>query len=388
MRLSKTALRCFSSVMTLALLTACGSRPPQQSVGHAPSVEALAPPVGKPAAAALPPALSAHAKSRWTAARWADLPGFENDPLHEAWNAWLKSCERPGPVFAPLCAQVRRLSIADAAEQRAWMMAHLQPYQVEALAGGSEGLLTAYFEPLLEASRLANAQYSIPVYRPPAGLVPRKPWYTRQEMDTLAQAQAALKGREIAFLADPVDALILQIQGSGRLRINQSDGSQLLVRLVFAGSNEQPYKSVGRWLLDQGAVRDASWPAIKTWAQQNPRRVNELLWSNPRAIFFREELLSEQDAAWGPRGAQGVPLTPGRSIAVDPASIPYGTPVWLDSNGPALRLQKLVLAQDTGHAIVGAVRADYFVGWGPAAAQLAGRLKQPLRLWVLWPKPQ
>jgi membrane-bound lytic murein transglycosylase A len=179
---------------------------------------------------------------------------------------------------------------------------------------------------------------------------------------------------------------MLQIQGSGRMRITQPDGTQRLVRLAYAGSNDQPYKSVGRWLIDQGALRDASWPSIKAWAAQNPGRVNEMLWSNPRTVFFREEALSDLDAAWGPKGAQGVPLTPGRSIAVDPGSIPYGTPVWLDSNGPMVNLQKLVLAQDTGSAIVGAVRADYFAGWGGAAGELAGRLKQPLRLWVLWPK--
>jgi membrane-bound lytic murein transglycosylase A len=205
-------------------------------------------------------------------------------------------------------------------------------------------------------------------------------------MDTLPQAQAALRGREIAFLADPVDALMLQIQGAGRVRIKQPDGTQVLVRLVFAGSNEQPFKSAARWLLDQGAVRDVSWPAIKAWAQKNPGRVNELLWSNPRSIFFREEILSVQDAAWGPKGAQGVALTPGRSIAVDPASIPYGTPAWLDSSGATARLQKLVFAQDTGNAIAGGVRVDYFAGWGASAAELAGRLRQPVRLWVLWPK--
>jgi len=318
--------------------------------------------------------------------RWADLPGFEVDALHEAWNAWLKSCERPGPVFAPLCSEVRRLSIGSDAEQRAWLMTRLQPYQVEALAGGVDGLLTAYFEPVLAGSRKVNAEFSVPLYQPPLNLAQRKPWYTRQEIDTLPQVQAALNGRQIAYLEDPIDALILQIQGSGRVRMTEPDGTQRLVRLAYAGSNDQPYKSVGRWLLDQGEVRDASWPAIKAWALRNPDRVNELLWSNPRTVFFREEPLSESDAAWGPKGAQGVPLTPGRSIAVDPGSIPYGTPVWLVSNGATAQLQKLVFAQDTGSAIVGAVRADYFAGWGAAAAELAGRLKQPLRLWVLWPK--
>jgi len=325
-------------------------------------------------------------KSRWTAVRWAELPGFEDDALFEAWNAWIKSCERPGPVFAPLCSEVRRLSIGDESQRRAWLQARLQPYRVDTLAGDTEGLLTAYFEPVLDAARGPSAQFSVPLYQPPPGLAQNSPWYTRQQMDTSAPVQAALKGREIVFLADPIDALMLQIQGSGRVRINQPDGSQTLVRLAYAGSNGQPYKSVGRWLLDQGAVRDASWPAIKAWVAQNPSRMNELLWSNPRTVFFREEAMSALDAAWGPKGAQGVALTPGRSIAVDPGSIPYGTPVWLVSHGPSLNLQKLVLAQDTGSAIVGAVRADYFAGWGASAAELAGRLKQPLRLWVLWPK--
>ena len=328
------------------------------------------------------------ARSRWTAVPWTELPGWGDDALDEAWNAWIRSCERPGPVFAPLCSEVRRLSLGSGQEKQAWMLARLQPYRVDAASGASEGLLTAYFEPLMDGSRRANGRFTVPLYRPPVGLAQRKPWYTRQEIDTLAPVQAALRGREIAYLADPIDALIVQIQGSARLRIAEPDGTQRMVRLAYAGSNEQPYKSVGRWLIEQGALRDASWPAIKAWAAQNPARVNELLWSNPRTVFFKEEPLSDPDAAWGPRGAQGVPLTPGRSIAVDPGSIPYGTPVWLASSGPVVRLQKLVLAQDTGSAIVGGVRADYFAGWGAAAAELAGRLKQPLRLWVLWPRIQ
>jgi membrane-bound lytic murein transglycosylase A len=233
---------------------------------------------------------------------------------------------------------------------------------------------------------LPTARFSVPLYRPPATLGSRRPWYTRQEIDTLPEARAALRGREIAYLADPLDALMLQIQGSGRLRTMEPDGSQKLVRLAYAGSNDQPYRSVGNWLLQQGALRDASWPGIKAWAAQNPQRVNELVWSNPRTVFFREEPLSELDASSGPRGAEGVPLTPGRSIAVDKDVIPYGTPVWLDSSGPVAQLHRLVLAQDTGNAIVGAVRADYFTGWGDHAGELAGRLKQPLRMWVLWPK--
>jgi membrane-bound lytic murein transglycosylase A len=330
----------------------------------------------------------AQPKSRWIPARWSDLPGWEQDTgLHEAWNAWIKSCERPNTAAVQLCAQVRRLAIASAEEQRAWMVQRLQPYRVETLAAASEGLLTGYYEPVFNATRQPSATSAAALYRPPASLGARKPWFSRQEIDTLPEAKTALQGRAIAYLADPVDVLVLQIQGSGRLRITEPDGSQKIVRVAFAGTNDQPYKSVGRWLLDQGLIKDASWPGIKAWIAANPARVNELLWSNPRVVFFKEEGLPEQGSDTGPKGAQGVALTAGRSIAVDPGSIPYGAPVWLASSGPAVNLQRLVLAQDTGSAILGAVRADYYVGTGFEAGELAGRLKQPLRLWVLWPRP-
>jgi membrane-bound lytic murein transglycosylase A len=317
---------------------------------------------------------------------WPDLPGFADDNLFEAWNAWIKSCEKPVAPFAALCTEVRRLSIAGPQDQRDWMQSRLQPYRVESLKGDSVGLLTGYFEPQLEASRMPNASFNVPLYKVPLNLAQRKPWFTRQEIETLPQAQAELQGRVIAYLSDPVDALVLQIQGSGRLKLTEPDGSQRWVRLAYAGNNEHPNRSVGRWLLEQGLTRDGSWPGIKAWLAQNPQRQTELLWANPRYVFFKEEVLSDFDAFFGPRGAQGVALTPRRSIAVDPASIPYGTPVWIASDGPQTRLQKLVLAQDTGSAITGAVRADYFAGWGAEAAELAGRLRQPLQLWALWPK--
>ena len=327
------------------------------------------------------------AKSRWVPVRWAELPGFTEDALFEAWNAWIKSCERPGPTFAPLCSEVRRLSIGTADEQRQWLVQRLQPYRVEPLQGPSGGLLTGYYEPLMDATRQPDASHSAPLYKPPLNLASRKPWYTRQEIDQLPEARAALRGREIAYLADPLDALVLQIQGSGRLRITEPDGSQRVVRVSFAGTNDQPYRSVGGWLLAQGAVRDASWPGIKAWTQQNPQRVGELIYSNPRMVFFREESLSELEAAFGPRGAQGVALTPGRSIAVDAGSIPYGTPVWMASSGPVTTLQKLVLAQDTGSAINGAVRADYFAGTGEVFGCLygfgAGEANRAKSIWLL-----
>lgn len=378
--------RCAAIIATALFLASCAS-PPRPAPPAPPGAVLLPLPTQRPDdVGPLPPPMQ-QAKSRWTPVRWVELPGFEEDTLHEAWNAWLKSCERPGPTFAALCREVRSLSIASGEQQRAWMVSRLQPYRVDTLQGRSDGLLTSYYEPVLKASRVPNADFSIPLYRPPAGLGSRKPWFSRQEIDTLPAAQAALRGREIAWVADPIDALVLHIQGSGRLSITEPDGSERTVRVAFAGTNDQPYRSVNQWLIEQGVSKVNPWPdATKAWAAQNPQRVSALLWSNPRYVFFREENLSNLDAALGPKGAQGVALTPGRSIAVDPGSVPYGTPVWLASSGGAVNLQRLVLAQDTGSAIVGAVRADYFAGTGVEAGLLASRVNQPLRLWALWPK--
>ena len=380
-----------AAALGAALLVACTTAPKPPPVPEPtpmpPRTEAPLPVPGdlSDTAPLPPPIVRGH--SRWVPVRWAELPGFEQDNTTEAWNAWIKSCERPGPTFAPLCSEVRRLSLATPEEQRAWMRTRLRPYRVEPVSGPpGDGLLTSYFEPMYVATRQPQGPFAVPIYRPPRTLGQRKPWYTRQEMDTLPEARAQLQGQEIAWLADPVDALILQIQGSGRVRITEPDGSQRLVRLAYAATNDQPYRSVGKWLLDQGLIRDPTWPGIKAWLAANPNRVQEFLWSNPRMVFFREEPLGGIDALFGPRGAQGVQLTPGRSIAIDPQSIPYGTPVWLSSPGPLLALNRLVMAQDTGSAITGPLRADYFAGWGAQAGDLAGKLKQPLKLWVLWPR--
>ena len=334
----------------------------------------------------LPPPIT-RPNSLWQPVRWSELPGWGRDALPQAWNAWLRSCERPAPAIGALCQEVRRLSIASASAQHEWMMRQLQPYRVQALDGNPRGLLTGYYEPLLPASRLRHGPYQTPLHALPPGLSRDRPWFSRQQIDSDPQAQAQLQGREIVWLADPLDALLLQIQGSGRMLVQEPDGRQQLVRLAFAGHNGHPYRSVGRWLLDRGAIRAGTWEAIRAWAAANPEQINEMLWSNPRTIFFREEALNELDAQFGPRGAQGVALTPARSIAVDPRSIPYGTPVWLHSSGPFIELRRLVLAQDTGAAIVGAARADFFTGWGEQAFFQAAGIKQTVHLWALWPRP-
>jgi membrane-bound lytic murein transglycosylase A len=368
----------------LGTLAACSLTPPKPLPAP---VDIRAP--GPPSAASAPAAPTAPRwKSRWIGVDWSELPGWGADSPREAWPALLASCARPLPDWGAVCAQARTLAAADDDTLRRFLQANLRAYRIEPAEGGSaEGLVTGYFEPMLTASRIPQGLWRVPLYQPPADLATRKPYWTRRQLDTLPEAQAGLRGRELVHLEDPLDALVLQIQGSGRARVTEPDGRVTTIRLAYAGHNDQPYVSVGRWLIDQGELRpgEASWPAIKDWARRNPARLQEMLWANPRVVFFREEPLP--DPAVGPRGAQGVPLTPGRSIAVDPASVPYGTPVWLDTTQPlsSQPLQRLVMAQDTGSAITGAVRADFFWGWGAEAEAQAGRMKQAGRMWALWP---
>ena len=375
-------------VLGVFLLTACSSpekKPTPQAAITPPKatvLEAATAPENAPTVLIKP-------KSRWLLASWSDLPGFNADNFNEAWVAWRQNCARNLPNTQSLCADVRRLDGQPSALQKAWVMENFQPFRVEhlnAAAAPANGLLTAYYEPVFEASRTPRPGFEVPLYGVPANLKARSPWFSREEIAKLPAAQAALKGKEIAYIASPVDAMVLHIQGSGRLWLTDRDGRRTQIRLAFAGTNEHPYQSIGRWLLDQNLTKDATWPGIKAWLAQNPRRTHELMARNPRFIFFKEEPLLGTEALLGPKGAMGVPLTPGRSIAVDPGSIPYGSVVWLSSGGPQTSLNRLVFAQDTGSAIVGAVRADYFVGSGDAAGELAGRLKQGMNAWVLLPR--
>lgn len=324
--------------------------------------------------------------SHWTAVPWDSLPGLHQDDLHGAIGALLQSCQASRTALPQLCAEAQTMQHASADQQLKWLQIRLQPYRIQQHSGSSKGLLTAYYEPVLQASRLPNAQFNTPLYSPPPGLGNSR-WYSRRQIETSPRAMQALRGRELVYLSSPIDALILHIQGSGRVLVTEPDGSISQKRMAFAGTNRHRYRSVARKLLRTRQISGASWPDIRAWADaSSPQSVQQALWSNPRYVFFREEPLDSMSSELGPRGAQGVPLTAGRSIAVDPKSIPYGTPLWLASSGTETAIQRLVVAQDTGNAIRGAVRADYFAGSGDAAGTFAGRIKQPLALWALWPR--
>ena len=207
------------------------------------------------------------------------------------------------------------------------------------------------------------------------------PYETRGQLERSGK----LKGQEILWVDDVIDAFFLEIQGSGRIYLPESKST---VRLAYANQNGRPYRSIGRYLLDKGELKpgQASAQQIKQWVRKHPSRLREVLDANPSYVFFREEKLTDPDE--GPKGSQGVPLTPGRSIAVDRKYIPMGTPVFLDTTMPNSKkpLRRLVMAQDTGGAIAGPVRADFFWGWGNEAGSMAGKMKQKLKVWLLLPK--
>jgi len=188
----------------------------------------------------------------------------------------------------------------------------------------------------------------------------------------------------LLWAADPIDFFFLQVQGSGQVQL--ADGSR--VRIAYADQNGHPYQSIGRWLVDKGELKvdQAGMEGIKGWARANPQRLSEMLGANPSFVFFREQPANGE----GPSGSLGVPLTAGRSIAVDARTVPLGAPIFLATTQPGgdRPLQRLVVAQDTGGAIKGVVRADFYWGFGPEAGAQAGKMRSRGQMWVLWPKGQ
>jgi len=338
------------------------------------------------------------------AARFTDLPGWREDDQSLAWPALMQSCSvlRRQSAWRPVCMEAERLGTPDLARARAFFERHFQPWQLIQAEGGVDGLVTGYYEPLLRGSRTPSPVYRFPLYGPPddlivvdlASLYPELkslrlrgrlqgnrvvPYHTRGDIEA---GRAPLSGKEVAWVDDPVELFFLQVQGSGRLLLENGE----TLRVGYAEQNGHPYRSIGRWLVDNGEMNldRASMQGIKEWVRRNPERLSELLNVNPSYVFFR--VLPGQTG--GPIGSLGVPLTSERSVAVDPRAMPLGAPVWLATTRPnsVEPLNRLMLAQDTGSAIRGNVRADFFWGFGDEAGRLAGAMKQRGRMWVLLPR--
>ena len=372
------------------LLSACAVRPPVP----APVPQPVPPPVLIPTPAQPYPTLKP--------ADWTSVAFWQDDAASEAWPAFLQSCTTlvKRSAWQAVCADAAAMNTPDDATVRAFFEQRFQPWQATQEDGSTDGLVTGYYEPLLKGDRVRTERARHPLYAVPDDLVTVDlasvypelknlrlrgrlagnrlvPYATRKEIEAGGNGL-----RAIAWAEDPVDLFFLQIQGSGRIEL--PDGSHL--RVGYADQNGHPYQSIGRLLVERGELKleQASMQGIKDWGARNPAKRPELLAANPSYVFFREL----PNGLTGPLGALGVPLTGGRSIAIDPRFIPLGAPVFLATTQPNSPepLNRLVMAQDTGGAIRGGVRADFFWGFGDAAGELAGRMKQRGRMWVLLPK--
>ncbi len=346
--------------------------------------------------------------ARFEPVSWKRLPGWQSDDVLAAWPALVSTCSvlYRKPEWQPFCSTLAATSPADAQFAREFLEQHLTPYRIERVEGrkrDTKGLVTGYYEPLLRGSRERVDRYATPLYRRPADLlivdlaevIPELkgkrvrgrlegnrvvPYYSRAG----TRETPALAGHEIVWIDDALDAFLLEVQGSGRVQLTTGE----TIRLQYEDQNGHPYRSIGRYLADQELMPldQVNIPAIRTWLNANPHRLNEVLDSNPSVVFFREAPLDDPEV--GPKGAQGLPLTAGRSIAVDPKFVPLGSPVFLSTTEPSsdIPLRRLVVAQDTGGAIRGPVRADLFFGFGADAGARAGIMKQEGSMWLLWPR--
>ena len=346
------------------------------------------------------------------AARYEDLPGWATDELRTTWPGFLQSCKAMtsktnGASWKRVCEIAKTIDGQDADAVRSFYEGRLSPYALFNPEGQTnEGLITGYYEPLLRGSRKQEGAFQSPVLGVPDDLltidlgdvVPELknmrlrgrvegnkvvPYASRNDIVGQTGYRPG-KDKVLLWVDDAVELFFLHIQGSGRVKL--PDGN--MVRLGYADQNGHPYRSVGRVLIDRGELKpeEASMQGIQGWARRNPAKLNELLNTNPSYVFFRE-LPVNPNPDIGPPGAQGIPLTPERSIAVDPKSTPLGVPVYLATTRPnsSEPLNRLMLAQDTGGAIRGVVRADFFWGFGQAAGEQAGKMKQTGRMWLLLP---
>ena len=358
--------------------------------------------------------------SQYTPVAWADLAGWSDDDHLQAYKAFRLSCKpisalrKPpaepkalGTSLRDPCRAARAANLSDGARARAFFEEHFLPLRISRV-GEDDGFVTGYYEPVIDGSRTPTDVYTVPVYRRPSNLfvrgfkqdaagLPNKgqvfrkigrrklvPYYDRAEIEDGAIAG---RGLEICWLKSQTDLLFAQIQGSARVRLE--DGSTL--RINYDAHNGYPYTAVGRVLIDRGIIpkEQMSMQKIREWMEQSPDGARELRRQNRSYVFFREVTLSDRDEAVG---AQGVPLTPGRSIAVDKALHVYGTPFFIEGELPIESEQsktpfrRLMIAQDTGSAIVGPARADLYFGAGAEAGRVSGRLRHNMRFVMLVPK--
>ena len=400
---SRHSLPCSLGIVALAL-AGCTTPEPR------PLPEPVRPPVIMPPPVIptpLPPVapLPAPATPVLTPSTFSALPGWQQDDVRQAWPAFMASCSVLGrkEEWKPACSAARSVAASDASAVRSYFETWFVPNQVRAADGVDSGLITGYYEAALRGARKRGGAFQTPLYAVPddlltidmasvypdlkgkrvrGKLVGKKvvPYSARAEMGS-----ANLAGKELLYVDDPVEAFFLEVQGSGRVQLSDSGDT---VRVSYADQNGHPYKAIGRWLVEQGELtqEQATAQGIKAWIVANPTRRQELFNVNPSFVFFREERIA--DPSVGPKGALGVPLTAGRSVAIDPTMLPLGAPIFLattESNSE-VPMQRLVMGQDTGGAIRGAVRADFFFGFGYDAMEKAGRMKQRGQLWVLMPK--
>jgi membrane-bound lytic murein transglycosylase A len=294
----------------------------------------------------------------------------------------------------------------DAPTARAFFEQHFNAYEVRGRDGSADALITGYYEPLLHGSRERDERYRYPLYAPPDDLLlvdlstlypeladkrlrgrveGRRvvPYWSRADIEA---GKATVAGRELVYVDNALDAFFLQVQGSGRVEL--ADGS--IVRLGYADQNGWPYHSIGKVLVDRGELKleQVSLQGIRLWAQAHSEELPALLAENPSYVFFREVPPDPAAGIDGPIGTLGVPLQAGRAIAVDARLIPLGAPVYVATTGPTSGqpLERLMLAQDTGGAIRGPMRVDWFWGFGSEAEREAGQMRQAGRMWLLWPK--
>ncbi len=342
-------------------------------------------------------------------AQWEEVDGLQTDNLSLAWPAWMQSCSTlvNKPVWQKACSAATQLNSQTSGKPSsgavlAYYRQNFTVYKTTNVDGTDSGMITGYYQPLLKGSRNKSAQYPYPLYAPPSDLITVEldslfpelkykrvrgrlvgnklvPYYNRAEIES---DTAPVKGREFIYIDDIIDVFFLQIQGSGLVRLE--NGEQ--VHVGYADQNGHTYNSIGRLLIERGelTLAQASMQGIKNWARNNLDKVRELLNNNPSYVFFRELPAGLP----GPLGALGVPILGERSVAIDPKFVPLGAPVFLSTTEPnsSKPLKRLMMAQDTGGAIKGGVRADFFWGAGPDAGAKAGAMKQTGKIWVLLPK--